>query len=465
MTFFLMENLSLQRFNWPYSKRTIYMQGRMEMKRSLFLKSFLCLSLIQSASAYDVVDRYKLIEDKLKTEAMMRPFGHDFLLDINASMNKNALDFVDDVTKAGETQGTTDAKLSAANAVLAKYDKTEQTIKVNLNIGIPIFSFTAWDVNVKPNLRVNADMGANIGIRSEQLTPEKIIDLFADDIPAALQTEIRKANFFTDCKARTTSSTYGAGTTCDVIEYCNSGSTSLPAEAKLYCSTQKVGQYVFPTDQAVPNFDLFAKLDVRAGLYNEFTSGEHFFGHWNLYGLSRTDIFQKVTSSQIAAGQEIELPKKQNTETTLQTDLKFGYKNSNYSTFLAAEEIKISKMKERDTGSKEQSYGYDPLVRFHADALYRWNALSIQPFLGVHKRSGYGFSDGMYLGADAGAHVWGDRLGLMLRGMVDKQYLTLTPRIKLWLMQLEYSAKAPLKSTDGDTKLSAIHSIDLRLFF
>lgn len=459
-----MKNLSLQRFNWPYSKRTIYMQGRMEMKRSLLLKSFLCLSLIQSASAYDVVDRYKLIEDKLKTEAMMRPFGHDFLLDINASMNKNALDFVDDVTKAGETQGSTNDKLNAANAVLAKYDKTEQTIKVNLNIGIPIFSFTAWDVNVKPNLRVNADMGANIGIRSEQLTEEKIIDLFGDEIPAALETEIRKAGFFASCANNSSDSgPYGANT-CDVIEHCRA-TVSSPAAAVLYCNSEPLGKYVFPINAAVPNFDLFAKLDVKAGLFNEFTSGEHFFGHWNIYGLSRTDIFQKVTSAQIAAGQEIELPKKQNTETTLQTDLKFGYKNSNYSTFLAAEEIKISKMKERETGSKEQSYGYDPLIRFHADALYRWNVLSIQPFLGVHKRSGYGFSDGVYLGADAGAHVWGDRLGLMLRGMVDKQYLTLTPRMKLWLMQLEYSAKAPLKSTDGDTKLSAIHSIDLRFFF
>ena len=122
-------------------------------------------------------------------------------------------------------------------------------------------------------------------------------------------------------------------------------------------------------------------------------------------------------------------------------------------------------MKERDTGSKEQSYGYDPLIRFHADAMFRFSALSLQPFVGVHKRSGYGVGDGVYLGADAGAHVWGDRLGLMFRGMLDKQYLTLTPRVKLWLMQLEYSAKAPLKSTDGDVKLSAIHSFDIRFFF
>lgn len=71
----------------------------------------------------------------------------------------------------------------------------------------------------------------------------------------------------------------------------------------------------------------------------------------------------------------------------------------------------------------------------------------------------------MYVGADAGAHVWGDRIGLQLRGMFDKQYVTISPRMKLWLLQLEYSMKKPLKSMDGDVKLSAIHSIDLRLFF
>ena len=122
-------------------------------------------------------------------------------------------------------------------------------------------------------------------------------------------------------------------------------------------------------------------------------------------------------------------------------------------------------MKASKDGSKELSYGYSPLMRVHADALYRFSVLSLNPFLGFHQRSGYAFADGMYVGADAGAHVWGDRLGLQLRGMLDKQYVTISPRMKLWLMQLEYSLKAPLKSMDGDVKLSALQSIDLRFFF
>lgn len=431
------------------------------MRKSALLKIIAFAAIATNAQAYDVVDRFKLIEDKLKTENMLRPFGHDFLIDINASMNKNVMDFVDEVKEAGEATGTT-AQLNAANAVLAKYDKTEQSARVNINLGIPIFSFTAWDVKVRPNLRANVDFGTNLGIRSEQLTQQAIIDLFSDDIPEALKTVISGNNFFSDCATATASTTYGSGTTCDVVDYCRDLSNPIIAN---YCAAQPLNRYVFPTNQAVPQFDLFAKLDVKAGLFNEFTSGEHFFGYWNLYGLSRTDIFQKVTAQQVASGQKIELPDQKNTETTLQTDLKFGYKNDNYSASLSVEEMKISKMKEREARSKELSYGYDPLIRLHADALFRLSAFSLQPFAGLHKRSGYGFGDGVYVGADAGAHVWGDRLGLMFRGMLDKQYLTLTPRIKLWLMQLEYSAKAPLKSTDGDVKLSAIHSLDIRFFF
>ena len=210
---------------------------------------------------------------------------------------------------------------------------------------------------------------------------------------------------------------------------------------------------------------LYAKIDGRVGLFNEYTYGEHYFGNWNLYALSRTDVFQRVNANMIAKGSKVDLPAKKNTELALQTDYRLGYKNSNYRVFASVEDLKLSQMKDREAGSKELSYEYDPLMRIHADALYRFSAFSLNPFTGFHKRKGYGFADGLYLGADAGAHVWGDRLGLQLRGMFDKQYFTISPRMKLWIMQLEYSLKNPLKSTDGDVKLSAIHSIDFRLFF
>jgi hypothetical protein len=416
-----------------------------------YFKTLTIASLVLSAAnvfSYDVTDRFKLVDDKLKTEQMLRPIGHDFFLDIGATLNKNLPDAIKDISDAGKVQGDSTAKLAEAQRILTKYEKTEQTVKINVALGFPIFRFSAWDLKVQPNIRVFADAGANIGIRSDILTIQDILDLFPSDIPADLKTFI---------------GTLSTGD--DIIAECT-GPSGLSAETKAFCATQPTGKYIMPNTAAgVPNVALFAKLDGKVGLFNDYTYGDHFFGNFNLYGLSRTDIFQRVTKEMIATGSKIELPKEKNTETSLQADYRLGYQNDNYRVFTSIEELKLSKMKERKTGSKELTYGYDPLLRLHADATYKFSVLSLNPFLGFHKRSGYGFADGMYIGADAGAHIWGDRLGLQLRGMFDKQYITISPRLKLWLMQLEYSLKAPLKSMDGDVKLSALQSLDLRFFF
>lgn len=397
-----------------------------------------------NAFSYDVVNRYKLIDDKLKTEQMLRPIGHDFFLDIGAAANKDVKTFVTDLKDAGSA---TD-KVTAAQNLLTKYDKTEQTVKINVGLGFPIFSFSAWDLKVQPNVRALVDVGANIGIRSDVLTTADLVNLFPVEVPQELKTLL---------------GTLRPGQ--DAIAECKNAPT-VTAATKALCATLPVGKYIIPNlTTTVPNVALFAKVDGRVGLFNDYTYGEHFFGNLNLYGLSRTDIFQRVTKDMIQAGSKVELPTTKNTETTLNMDYRLGYQNSNYKVFASVEDLKLSTMTAKKAGSRDLSYGYDPLLRLHADAMYKFSVLSLNPFVGFHKRSGYGFSDGMYLGADAGAHVWGDRLGLQLRGMVDNQYFTLSPRLKLWLIQLEYSLKAPMKSMDGDVKLSAIHSIDFRLFF
>ncbi|MFA6237495.1 MAG: hypothetical protein WC635_09235 [Bacteriovorax sp.] len=414
--------------------------------KTLTVTSLLAL-FASNAISYDVVDRYKLIDDKLKTEQMLRPYGHDFFLDVGAALNKNVTDFVDDVKKANDFQGSDAAKLANAQAVLAKYDKTEQTVKLNVALGIPVFSFSIGQLKVQPNIRVYADGGANIGIRSETLTTAMVLDLINVELPAELKAAVLAQAI-----------TPGGDILAPICP------TLTDPGAVLICNAN-IGKYFYPTDLNAPDMLLYAKIDGRVGLFNEYTYGEHYFGNWNLYALSRTDVFQRVNANMIAKGSKVDLPAKKNTELALQTDYRLGYKNSNYRVFASVEDLKLSQMKDREAGSKELSYEYDPLMRIHADALYRFSAFSLNPFTGFHKRKGYGFADGLYLGADAGAHVWGDRLGLQLRGMFDKQYFTISPRMKLWIMQLEYSLKNPLKSTDGDVKLSAIHSIDFRLFF
>lgn len=414
----------------------------MKLKKSL-IAGLLVLST-QAAQAYNVVDRFKMIDDKFKTDSMLRPIGHDFIFDISAALNSDAQTFVSDISDASKA-GT----LTAAQNVLNKYNNTEQTIKLNLNIGIPIFSFTAWDVKVQPNFRIMADVGANLGVRKETLSASDVLKLINVSVPASVETKLIQiynskaagADLFGNC----------------AVDF------ATPAEANAFCNAN-TGKYYKP-DASIPNLNLFLKAQGKVGFFNQYTYGEHFFGDFNLYGMMRADAFQIVNYAMIQSGQKIELPKKANNEGTLQVDYRLGYVNQNYSVALGLEEIKLATISKRDAESKELSYGYDPLVRLHAQADYKYSALSLQPFAGVHKRSGYGFADGVYAGATAGAHVWGDRLGLSLRGMLDKQYFTLTPRIKLWLMQLEYSLKNPVKSTDGDVKLSAIHSIDFRLFF
>lgn len=408
-----------------------------------------------NAFSYDVVDRYKLIDDKLKTEQMLEPIGHDFFLDVGAALNKNAKTFIDDIKAANDYPSSNiTAKINNAESVLGKYDKTEQTVKVNVALGFPIFRFSVGELKVQPNVRVFVDAGANIGIRSEQLTAQMILDLINVDLPTEIKNKIL-ANDPATYKGKDILDPTGNDSFC----------TGLSTPSYVLLCEQNKGKYFYPTDANLPDMLLFAKIDGRFGLYNNYTYGEHFFGNWNLYGLSRTDVFQRVNADMIARGSKVDLPKTKNTEMTLQTDYRLGYQNSNYRVFASVEDIKLSKLKDRKEGSKELSYGYDPLMRIHADALYKYSVLSLNPFLGFHKRKGYGFSDGMYLGADAGAHVWGDRLGLQLRGMLDKEYFTISPRMKLWLLQLEYSLKAPIKSMDGDVKLSAINSIDLRFFF
>lgn len=413
----------------------------MKFKNSLLVMTSL-MTLSLNSFGYDVVQRYKLIDDKLKTDTTFRPYGHDFLIDVNVTANKNITDVIDDVEKANKA-GT----IVAANEVLSKYDKTEQTVKINVALGIPLISFNAFDIKWVPDLRALLDVGANIGIRSQLLTISDVLNYFPEELPADLRAFVL---------------TLSTGT--DVIVACNSSSLSVTTKA--FCATQQTGKYIIPSStQSVPTLAVFGKGDLKLGLFNEYGFGEHFFGNLNLYGLARADLYQFITAEQIAKGQSIEAPDKMNTELNAVLDYKLGYKNSNYSAFLAVDELKLTKFKDAEEGSKDQIYGHQSLIRSQAEANYRLSAFSLQPFLGIHKRSGYSLSDGYYLGATAGAHVWGDRLGLQLRAMADKQYLTISPRIKLWLMQLEYTLKNPLKDMDGDVKLTALHTLDFRLFF
>lgn len=427
------------------------------MKR-LLLFCFLFISYVFQIQAYDVIDRYKLLEDKFKTDEMLRPLGHDFLIDATVVLNKNLFELIDDIDKISkESSGKSDAeKLLDARTLLDKYDSTEQTARVKLNLGIPIFSFTAWGVKIVPDFRIGVGWGANIGIRSEILDANALFTLVNPDIPD-------------EFKAILEDGFPPAGT--DIYQYAyeqlEAELAPLPVPDKIKEDYEKnKGKYIMPdTSLPVPNLYAYTKLDVTSGFLINYKKND-FFGYLNLYGLHRTDFRVRLTAEAIANKVDfMDGAENLNSQAFAVLDYKLGYKAGRYSMFALVEEVELSRISDNLEEGGDLIYKIDPLIRLHADARFEFLIFSITPFVGLHKRKGYDFADGIYAGADWGGYVWGDRLGLQLRTMADTEHVTISPRMKLWLMQLEYILKAPITSKKDDVKVAMIHSVNLRFFF
>ena len=415
-----------------------------------------------SYAAYDVMERYKLIEDKLKTEDMLRPFGHDFLIDVNAAVNKDLPDFVDDMDKIAKVEGAdSTTKVNNAITILEKWTNTEQTLKGNLNLGIPLFSFNAWGIKFSPDLRVSVLVGANLAIQEETITTDTIETLLGQDIPAEILNNLNKSTLYTALQNPVNK---GA----DIIDIAlTSGAISDPTAIALAQGYK--GKYYWPGNTS-PIVSGYAKLDGKGGFLVNMEKKEDqdqkWFGYVNLYGMARTDYKVKITAASLVNDKGLtDQVKDANTQVHLMTDLKLGYQWYNYSLAGTLEEISISTMSDNKAKGGDLQYKTPMLYRLHADAEYKYSVLTLTPFLGMHKRDGYDFMDGVYAGADLGAYVWSKRLGLQFRTMLDNNYLTLSPRMKLWLMQLEYSLKKPITEKVDGMKVSTLHSLDFRLFF
>jgi hypothetical protein len=422
-------------------------------KRILVGAMIMATTLGAKAENYDVQDRYRLLEDKFKTEEMLNAYGHDFIVDIKAAANKNLLEFVDDVKEASETEGTTLDKVAAAQVVLDKWEKTEQTTRIKAQFGVPLPTFTAFGVKVVPDLRFGADWGANIGIRKETITASDIIDFLAGDTESEVIDAVKN---LTETEFATLR---GAPYNGSVGKY-------LEAEKGIDASI--ADQYDDLVIDDVNSVDFFAltKLDVKAGLLFNMTK-DIYFGYLNLYGMHRTDYFLRYNASSVAAGQSFtDMPDETNSQVFAMADIKFGAELIWDSTaYILIEDIEIARMSDNIAKGGDLNYAPKALIRLHADTRFKLSGFSLSPFVGLHKREGYDLSSGVYAGADFGAHVWGDRLGVRVRGMIDKEHFTLSPQLKLWFMHFDYSLKTPMSSTVDDVKVSTIHSLNVRLFF
>ncbi|MFG1482505.1 hypothetical protein ABMA79_10865 [Halobacteriovorax sp. HFRX-2_2] len=407
---------------------------------------------------YDVQDRFRLMEDKFQTQEFLREAGHDFLVDMSVYANTDLMELVGDVSDASDAA---DPDQAAAD-VLSAYADTEQNLRLNVEVGVPLPSFNAFKGLISPSVRLGVNVGSLIGIGEENIETDTLINA----IPVDAETK----TILQDKLTQSVLNDVLAGTTTTVSQLATalglSGAEKTQFEAEL---TDALGGTAIPfagSGSMAPIIDAYVKADVTAGLNFDYKNERH-FGSFSLYGLYRADVRRVLDQDAIAGeGDVIDTENlDQNMTLYAMADITYGFHwLSNFRTMFKIQDIALATVIENDEGYLplyEPEIGY----RMHTDYSFNLSNMRVRPFVGFHMRDGYDFADGVYAGTDVMFHVWKERLAVTVRGMVDSEHLTLTPRLKLGFMDFMYSLKQPITSEVQGVKISTIHSVNFRLHF
>lgn len=431
------------------------------MKKSFLMRTaVVAIFISQFTSAadagYDVQKRFRLMEDKFQTEEFLREAGHDFLIDMSVYANTDLMDLVGDVSDASDAA---DPDQAAAD-VLSAYADTEQNLRVNVEVGVPLPSFNALKGTVSPSVRLGVKVGSLIGIGEENIE----IDTFISAVPG-------DAELKTVLQDKITQSVLN-----DIIGGTVGYQTVTDLAATLGLSTAEedalrdaLGGEAIPfagSGSTAPIIDAYVKADVTAGINFDYKNERH-FGGISLYGLYRADVRRVLDQDAIAGdGDVIDTDNlDQNMTLYAMADITYGFNwFTNFRTMFQVSDIAIATVIENDEGYLPL---YEPEVgyRMHTDYSFNLSNMRLRPFVGFHMRDGYDFADGVYAGTDLMLHVWKERIALTVRGLIDSEHLTLSPRFRLGFMDFMYSLKQPIVSDVQGVKTSAIHSINFRLHF
>ena len=90
------------------------------MKKSLLI--LLTVAFCSQAFAeYNIVDRTRLIEDRLKLQEALRPLGHDFYLDVNTFFSGDIMDLADDLSAASTRASSGEDAMTVAADLTDKW--------------------------------------------------------------------------------------------------------------------------------------------------------------------------------------------------------------------------------------------------------------------------------------------------------------------------------------------------------
>ncbi len=410
------------------------------MKKLLLLMTMMSLGV--SALEYNVVDRYKLMEDRYKLQDFLNDDPEYYnLLSVGAGID---LDVLDMVSELGDVKGDD----TAAGVLLDKYKGSEHFLRLALGLEIPLFSFEAWGVKVKPSINVSANGGLLAGIIEEAFSISDITKI-ADNLDPAI----------TACLGTLDSSDFSPG---DDIVAVAAAECGLPAPlVEPYLNKWYAPALAGALSTAIA---LMAKMDLKGGINFNLTKGG-FFGKVGLGALFRTDFTAYATAATVGSNSGI----MDSLEDTafhgfVVADLYGGYRAGIFSVMGGVEELKLATAMDKSDETGELNYGNSVLMRLHSQANIRLAGLSVRPFLGLTNRSGYNLLDGAYLGSDLGFHFLGDRFGIGLRGMLDRSHLSLGVQPRLGIIQINLLGKIPVSSSVDGVKPPTMVSLDLNIF-
>lgn len=440
------------------------------MKRILLPLVF-CILPLSQVFGYNIVDRAKLVDDKMKTLDMLNPYGHDFYLGINAAMTTDITSLIDDAKTITDRDGDGDKDTQDVNLALTPHYNKEQMVRAKVDLGIPLPSFSAFNINFTPDFIFDGGLMTMLTPTSEVTTLSTVIEKL-DQIPADVRTAMVSCLPISSlvCPNAESSGDNALDEGDDILAClveasgCSVTQTQVNQIKEAYnLTTIPYISSIDNTSATLPVLQAYAKIEANVGVRFKYeTEDKHLFGHLGVNALGRMDIYKYADSSLLLGGAG-DMSINDNKVVNATIDYKLGYRNTNYSVFLSAEELKLAEISSEKTGKPR--FGTDPLIRLHAQADYRLSVFKVSPFLGSHARSGYGFGDAYYAGADWGVHVWNDRLGLTIRTMLDKEHVTLGLRAKAWVFQTDLMAKIAVTDQVDGIKVNELYTANIRFFF
>ena len=408
------------------------------------------------AGPYDALSRFRLLDDRFKTDGHLFPIKHDFFIGISGLFNTDLQDKVKDLfdlSRQNDPPDDIQGQIQEIQKFLKKYNDTETFLRTSLRAGIPLPSFRIRRITFRPHLNILASGGGILHMREDILDSRNVASYVGSEIPEVLKQKL------VDNWER-------INTGDDIVDWIlTNDSTSIPEEYRANLRARFVGKYFMP-DRETSSLETYLDLETKVGFFIDYEISKRWDGELNIYSLGRSDFRLKADAQTIVNNREvIKFPKHMNTTSYISADYVFRYTNRDLRLALSVEELRLFNTSDNEAKGGKLVRNTHPLFRFHGSYRDRWRFLYFSYFLGVHQRKDYTMREGYYIGGTLWMPLWRDRILPVFLGKIDSEYITIAPSFNMGPMRMSYSLMTPLKSTLNGLTLSNLHSVDIRFVF